>query len=585
MEASSYNLPLQQAKTSEWRPVCHPPTAEASVSTSSGTSTSFGSFSASIAAFTPPFEETEINTFTNSTSNTSAYNTGSSGSSCWNGSSHSTGNTPHALKHHYVGILHGAAPAVSLTSLGIPSTAVSVTDTSPAWAQHQFTTTTSGSSSGGGSGVSGCCTPLYCSLTPTPTPAPLHSGHSFLVKEAPSYPQQSGTFGGGGKPKNNKTAGADVGAAAAAAPVAPDAPTTVSGASPASRAAESDSRCVVSACAGSTRRHSSLLLNEQPLSLTSLPQEVQAALQQERGTPGSSSSVPDWFDVQTGCIKKELLPQLPSFRSTLNTSVAKLSAASRIHHRVRWPGESAKATAANVHHLHPRREAAPVPATGGTFPASGAPSSPPPAAGGPNAIMRRKSDSSAISLHSRVSPHMPLRSSSHTFAPESASANSPIAAFAVPTAGAPAGAATQPPRSRRVRFATVPSAREYRELSPFEGAAGASPSPPVASLRADLPHPCSTLTAYCQEAAETTVPAAEQQHTAIAGNPTTGAAGVYSRSSSLLNKMTEMMQRLLNYRPLQQHLQSRVRRNKQTHLVIFCFTCCRAPCVTEVLCS
>lgn len=514
LESSPQEHLLKQTKPTDWSSIHHPEAGGSSVSTASGAPTTFSSSSSFSAAFTPPFEENGHRNFTGSTF------TNSRCSSNWTGSSCSTGGAPYALKHHYIGVLHSAASAPPLTSLGFPSSAVSVTDTSPAWAQYQFT---SSSSSSSGS-VTGCCTPLYCSLSPTPTPAALHLGPSFSANEEPSSPEPPDFFGEESRRQGEGTARAAVAATAAS---------TASARAGATAEAWNSSPCAASPNAGRVRRRWSLLLNEQPLSVTSLPLEVQAALQQDRGTSCRSSSVPEWFDIQTGCIKKELLPQLPSFRSTLNTSVARLSAASRVHHRVRWPGEPAKATTASTQQLHPKLESAAAATRNALVPSAAAV----PGASGPvpGALLRRKSDSFALALHSRGSSPTELRSISHNFAHES-----------TPTASLGAADATaQPQRCRRVRFATMPSAVEYREPSPYGRSGGASP--PTSPRGVYLPAPSAAHISSPQEA-----------EAAAASAPTAarGGGSVHS-TSTLLKKMTLMIQRLLDYPPLQRHHQSK----------------------------
>ncbi|CDI75485.1 hypothetical protein, conserved [Eimeria praecox] len=150
--------------------------------------------------------------------------------------------------------------------------------------------------------------------------------------------------------------------------------------------------------------------------------------------------------------------------------------------------------------------------------------------------------------------------------PTVAAAAAAAAAAASPAALQPAAddearnAAAQMPRNRRVRFATVPSAREYRELSPYKEA-GPTPTSSAAAMGAAVPPSCAAHISYPQEEAAAAGgggggAAAEQPRVAAADNHVSG--GVCSRSTSLLNQMTQMVQRLLNYPPLQQHQESKV---------------------------
>ncbi|CDJ69161.1 hypothetical protein ENH_00064620 [Eimeria necatrix] len=378
--------------------ICHPGVSVTSVSTASGSALSLQSLGGSFAI--PGSADTAGCT----TPASCSYPSNASGSarsadgsitaakSNWGSSSAHT-----VLKHQYIAVLPTGTPS---SSLGIPQAAVATTDCSPAWAQYQTSCT------------AGSCTPLYCSLTPTPT-ALCHGGTPLEEGQLRGESSGSSCQETPKKEQQEEAAEAATGTAAVA---------------------------------GGRAHRSSLLLQERPLQVASLPEEVQQALKESHDLAAEAAAaeqqphlaLPDWFDPLAGCIRRECLPELPSYRQTLNTSVARLSVASRVHHRVRWPGEPAKITAA---------VSSAAAAAGG--PAGlGARRVPPLNPG----LLRRKSDSAALLSYS----HSSIGSAEGT-------ADTPVAAAAAAAAGVGAGVAA---RHRRVRFATVASAREFRDSTP-----------------------------------------------------------------------------------------------------------------------
>lgn len=251
------------------------------------------------------------------------------------------------------------------------------------------------------------------------------------------------------------------------------------------------------------RRRSSLMLNETPLQAHALPEEVQALIQEARGPPKHepSTPVPDWFDAEFGCIRRECLPELPSFRITLNTSAAKLSVSSRVYQRTRWPGEPARVTPCDYHSKDRgvRRISCPD-----------------------AALLRRRSDSTSGLSGPPTNPRAAAGSTEH-------SRNSVLSESTDGLAS----------RSRRVRFATVAAAREYKEWSPAVEGSSASGLP----LRA-ASHP---------EASWELAAAADFTQMLQ------GQKAAQERATGILRCMTDLIRRLMNLPSLQKQGRSMVR--------------------------
>ncbi|OEH80427.1 hypothetical protein cyc_06385 [Cyclospora cayetanensis] len=364
------------------------------------------------------------------------------------------GDMPSTIKHQYVGVLPGVLSSSSASG-GLPSKAVAIPDMSPAWGQYQISTTP------------GTCTPLYCSLTPTRIPSQqgpasgdvdesqaqpaylepahphrkcVHSSESLVelhTDKNPSYNREGGALGS---------------------------------------------------------RKLSLLLNETPLQVDSLPQEVQAMLHKEGESVSQELpvSVPRWFDAETGCIRHEYLPELPSYRMTLNTSVAKLSAASRVYQRTRWPGEPAKVAFSGSQPYKARsirRISCPE-----------------------TSILRRKSDFVSASSQPQSNIQAPAETARHARNTVLSDVSGGLAA-----------------RNRRVRFATVASAREYTERSPS----------PVAGVSMVSEPP--TLAGLCQDDPWGT-PEDDRLVQFLPGDKISS-----TRATKLLDCMMEIVQRLLKH--------------------------------------
>lgn len=371
----------------------------------------------------------------------------------------SRGGTPSTSRRQYVAILQGAPSGQS--SRETLSTSLATAEASPSWSQYQTSST-------------GAVTPVYCSLTPPRTTFQLgvaqvegdggqtqsvqerssrevpSNGHSPSVNDMPQ-PQQDGLVAG--------------------------------------------------------RRKSSLILHETPLQVQSLPEEVQAAIQSMALPQGPPPvSLPDWFDPEAGCIRRECLPELPTFRSTLNTLTAKLSIASRVHHRTRWPGEPANAIPSE-YQLHKNSGIRRI-----SFP--------------DNTLLRRKSDS-ALGSGLTAIPQASAHHREHRQDSLDSKASEGLHS-----------------RHRRVRFATLATASEYKGRSPslLSGTPTCSgPSPPSGKRSPeDTNREAKGLTDQQTQSMQTL----RSQQAAEA------------HASDILRDMTEMIRRLLDYPELQQHKQS-----------------------------
>lgn len=377
------------------------------------------------------------------------------------GSRSSAGTTS---KRHYVALVPGGTP-ISSNSSGFPPNAVAMTDMSPAWCQYQT------------SGTSWPCTPLYCSLTPTRTS--LQPGNALAGPGGNQIHQEEVERVPLDKDK------VDACASKLYSAVSKESSRKGSEAEPS--------------------RRSSLLLHETPLEVQSLPEEVQAVIQQggaalQQDVP---AHVPEWFDPEAGCIRRECFPELPSYRTTLDSSAARLSIASRTYQRVRWPGEPARVTGCGDH------------------PGSGPP-------------VRRLSCPDATAIYARPDSSSELRKSpgdrragagcpEHTAHPAPSDVSEGLAA-----------------RSRRVRFATVATAREYKEMS-------SSPESAIYSVSGRPLRPPTPVTTKKREEG------AEPSHTPVGHTATQGCRG------DVLRRMIELIERLLNCASL--HLQEHTREN------------------------
>lgn len=364
--------------------------------------------------------------------------------------------TPTTARPQYVAVLPGVMPSIS-APCGIPPNSVAMSDMSPAWAQYQTTST------------EGPSTPVYCSLTPT------------KATFQPPAVQDEGTEGRSRQAFVRMSAGKDNGESFGSSSIL----------------SANENTPFQSEGLGSGRRRSSLLLNETPLQVHSLPEEVQASIQAAQAPQQEPlKRLPEWFDAQLGCIRRECLPELPSFRTTLNTFEAKLSVESRVQHRTRCPGEPAKAISRGYPQNRDkgvRRVSCPD-----------------------AALVRRRSDT--ISCLSGSSSYQ-----------RAASGNIEQGRNSVLSEATEELAA----RSRRVRFATVAAAREYKERSP----SGATGSPSYS----ELPFTTAPMPQSPREAAETTdlkrVLLCQKEAQAFA--------------SAILHRMTEMIGRLLSSSALQ----------------------------------
>lgn len=365
-------------------------------------------------------------------------------------------NTPTIARPHYVAVLPGVIPSIS-GPRGIPPNSVSMSDMSPAWAQYQTTST------------GGLSTPVYCSLTPT---------------KATFQPLTAQEGGAGGQSRQPSCL---------TMPAHKDNPESSGSCSIPSTNENTSSQS--DGLAGD-RRRSSLLLNETPLQIHSLPEEVQASIQAARTPQEPFKHLPDWFDAELGCIRRECLPELPSFRTTLNTFEAKLSVESRVHQRTRCPGEPAKAMSRACQQNRDkgvRRVSCPD-----------------------AALLRRRSDTiSGLS-----------GSAANSRAASGSIEQGRNSVLSEATEGLAA-------RSRRVRFATVAAAREYKERSP---------SPPAGSPSySELPFCAAPLPQSPREVTEAT----DLTQTLLCQK----AAEAFA--TAILHRMTEMIQRLLRSPALQ----------------------------------
>lgn len=358
--------------------------------------------------------------------------------------------TPNAVRQQYVAVLPGVMP-LSSHSGGIPPNSVAVTDLSPLWCQYQTTST------------GGHFTPVYCSLTPGRTTSQLGINHDE---------------GAGGRMQQENGTVANKGNAETFAS------STDTSATERFLSQRSDP-------AGS-RRRSSLLLNDMPLQVQSLPQEVQALIQEAGEKPQElSTPLPDWFDAESGCIRRECLPALPNFRSTLNSSVAKLSVASRAYHRTRWPGEPAKACSSGYQQSKDRG-------------------------------VRRISCPDAALLPRRTDPVS--RISRPPANPQAWVGGHGQEENCVAFEAAEGIAA----RNRRVRFATVASAQEYTERSPSPAPEACGSSGPSLCAAA-LPHTSREVA----KGADVT-------------QMLQGQKAAQARASDVIRCMIEMIERLMN---------------------------------------
>ncbi|KAL8271254.1 hypothetical protein Esti_004820 [Eimeria stiedai] len=360
--------------------------------------------------------------------------------------------TPTLSKRQYVAVLPAEPSACS--SLRIPANAVATSDMSPAWCQYQTTS------------VGAPLTPVYCSLTPSRT-----DGQPLRVfKEDTGEPiQQAFVEGTSGHEAHLK-------------------------------AFEKNQSSLAEDSLNGGHRKSSLLLNETPLQVASLPKEVQALIQagtaQSHETP---KQFPEWFDAEAGCIRRECLPSLPTFRINLNTSVAKLSVASRDHHRTRLPGEPAKVAVTSCHHVREK-------------------------------TLRRLSRPDASLLRRQPDPTSSLLEPPAQATPSSCGGKqSPILSDV--TEGLAA-------RSRRVRFATVACAREYKERSP--------------SLTSESPGVSKPLL----RTASLTAPHEEDSDATDSPQVLGGQKGAQARALEIAQRMIGIIERLLNTPALRENDQS-----------------------------
>ncbi|KAL8434246.1 hypothetical protein Efla_002011 [Eimeria flavescens] len=355
--------------------------------------------------------------------------------------------TPAVSKRQYVAVLPAEPSAWG--ALRIPPNAVAMADMSPAWSQYQATS------------IGGPLTPVYCSLTPTRTACQPPSVQAENIAEPIQQASPEGVteFKGSGSESGRTSF-------------------SVSG-----KASENqqDSR-------GGGRRKSLLLLNGTPLEVKSLPEQVQALIQTESPQQKDSPKhFPEWFDAQSGYIRRECLPELPSFRMNLNTSVAKLSAASRVHRRTRLPGETAKATPNGYQQVTGR-------------------------------ATRRISCPDAALLCGRSDSTARLSQSTDQATPSIRGGEQSPLPFEVSDALAA--------RNRRVRFATVASAHDYKERSPASS---------TCAEEARLQLRAASLDTILHED----------------GNPTGSPQmqpdqkGIQARALEMIQRMTDMIERLL----------------------------------------
>ncbi|KAL8447909.1 hypothetical protein Emed_004204 [Eimeria media] len=428
--------PSKAADANVWGFIGHP-SAGASASTATGPSTASGSSSFYGASVSGSFSRLK------SLETTDPY-----------ASTTSRSGTPTLSKRQYVAVLPAEPSACN--SLRIPANAVATSDLSPAWCQYQTTS------------VGAPLTPVYCSLTPATTAGqpPRDTGEPMQQ----TFVEGTSAHNGGLKSSEKNQS-----------PVAGGV-----------LASQQDSLNVGS------HRKSSLLLNETPLQVASLPQEVQALIQTGSPQPHEApKQFPDWFDAEAGCIRRECLPALPTFRINLNTSVAKLSVASRAHHRTRFPGESAKVTVTGSHGVREK-------------------------------TLRRLSCPDASLLQRRLEFNSNLLEPPAQATPSSCGGKqSPLLSHVTDGLAA---------RSRRVRFATVASAREYKERSP-------SVSPAVSK-------PLSRTTSIAAATHE------EDSEATDSPQVLRGQKGAHARALEIAQRMTGMIERLLNTPALRENKQS-----------------------------
>ncbi|KAL8437173.1 hypothetical protein ACSSS7_001152 [Eimeria intestinalis] len=432
---------LKPSDANAWGFIGHPAGGGATASTASGPSTTSGSSTFSGISVSGSFSMLK------SLETVDQYTT----------VSHS--GTPTLSKRQYVAVLPAKPSACN--SLRIPANAVATSDMSPAWCQYQTTS------------VGSPLNPVYCSLTPATTagqPPRIPGKNTGRLIQQALVEGTSADKGGLKACEKNQS--------------------SVAGGVPAS---QQDSL-------NGSHRKSSLLLNETPLQVASLPQVVQALIHAGSAQPHETpKQFPEWFDAEAGCIRRECLPALPTFRINLNTSVAKLSVASRAHHRTRLPGESAKVAVTGCHQAREK-------------------------------TLRRLSCPDASLLRGRPdsAPNLlepPAQATPSSCGGKQSPMLSPV------TEGLAA-------RSRRVRFATVASAREYKERSPSL----MSGSPAVSN---PLSRTISLTTPHVEDSEATDSPQLLR-----------GQRGAQARALEMAQRMTGMIERLLSTPALKENEQS-----------------------------
>ncbi|KAL8453885.1 hypothetical protein Emag_001693 [Eimeria magna] len=420
-----------------WGFIGHPSGGIATASTASGPSTTSGSGSFYGTSVSGSFSRLK------SLETTDPYTTAS------------LSGTPTLSKRQYVAVLPAKPSACN--SLRIPAHAVATSDLSPAWCQYQTTS------------VGAPLTPVYCSLTPATAAGQPPRDTGEPLQQAPV----EGTSANKGGLKSFEK---DRGSVAEGV-----------------LASHQD-------ILNGGHRKSSLLLNETPLQVASLPEEVQALIQAGSAQPHETpKQFPEWFDAEAGCIRRECLPVLPTFRINLNTSVAKLSVASRAHHRTRFPGEPAKVAVTGCHEVREK-------------------------------TLRRLSCPDASLLQRRFESTSNLLEPPAQATPSSCGGKQSPALSHV-TEGLAA-------RSRRVRFATVASACEYKERSPSLTAGSPAVSKPLS------------------RAASLAPPHEEDSEATDSPQVLSGQKGAQARAVEIAQRMIGMIERLLNTPALRENNQS-----------------------------